>query len=332
MAKTDWRVVAFDALTYAGNRASLSDFEGTNRFEFIHGDICNPPQVTAAFTTYQPDIVFHLAAESHVDRSIDAAAHFVTTNVVGTQVLLDQARHAWGARRDVRFIHISTDEVFGDLDWDESPFTEASPYRPSSPYAASKAASDHLVRAAFRTHALPVIISNCSNNYGPRQFPEKLIPLMILNAIEGRPLPIYGDGKNRRDWLHVEDHAAALIQMAQFGIPGQTYCVGGGTECSNLEVVELICSYLDEVQPSPDGPMARLIEFVTDRPGHDRRYAVDASKIQQELGWAPRQRFNEALKATIAWYLTHSEWWQAIRNGNYRGERLGIAEKNKTDS
>ena len=271
MAKADWRVVAFDALTYAGNRANLSDFEESERFEFVQGDICNAKFVAEAFATYQPDVVFHLAAESHVDRSIDAAAHFVTTNVVGTQVMLDQARAAWGTRRDVRFIHISTDEVFGDLELDESPFTETSPYRPSSPYAASKAASDHLVRAAFRTHGLPVIISNCSNNYGPRQFPEKLIPLMILNALEGRALPIYGDGKNRRDWLHVDDHAKALMKMALLGVPGQTYCVGGGTECSNLEVVELICHYLDEVLPSPEGPMARLIQYVTDRPGHDRR-------------------------------------------------------------
>jgi dTDP-glucose 4,6-dehydratase len=326
IAETDWQVIVYDALTYAGNAANLAPFVGNPRLTFVHADICDATAVAKAFADYQPDRVFHLAAESHVDRSIDAAASFITTNVLGTQVLLDAARLAWPGRDDVRFIHISTDEVFGDLAPDEAPFTETSPYKPSSPYAASKAASDHLVRAAIRTHGFPALISNCSNNYGPRQFPEKLIPLMILNALAGITLPVYGDGQNRRDWLHVDDHADALVRIAERGAIGQTYCVGGGEECSNLEVVLGICDQLDELEVLPKGQRKDLITFVKDRPGHDRRYAIDASKIHTELGWRPSHSFGGGLRETIHWYRANSPWWQAIRAGTYRGERLGLVD------
>ncbi len=322
--ETPWQVIVYDALTYAGNRDNLKPFSANSRFAFVEGDICDADAVAAVFARYSPDYVFHLAAESHVDRSIEAANQFITTNVLGTQVMLDGARAAWSDRSDARFIHISTDEVFGDLDDDQAPFSEASPYRPSSPYAASKAASDHLVRAAVRTHGFPAIISNCSNNYGPRQFPEKLIPLMILNALACKKLPVYGDGKNRRDWLHVEDHGDALLAMALRGQVGQTYCVGGGMECSNLDVVHAICAHLDTLQPLSTGPRTDLITYVSDRPGHDRRYAVDAHKISAELGWTPRHSFASGLYETVNWYLANRQWWEAIRTGTYKGERLGL--------
>jgi dTDP-glucose 4,6-dehydratase len=321
---TDWDVVVYDALTYAGNWANLEPFADNPRFTFVHGDICNVAAVTEVFASHHPNRVFHLAAESHVDRSIDAAADFINTNIVGTQILLDAARATWTSGRTGVFIHVSTDEVFGDLTEREAPFTEVSPYRPSSPYAASKAASDHLVRAAVRTYGFPAIISNCSNNYGPRQFPEKLIPLMILNALSGAPLPVYGDGQNRRDWLHVDDHADALLTIALSGQIGETYCVGGGVECSNLDVVHAICERLDTLLPTVTGPRRDLISFVTDRPGHDRRYAIDASKIASTLDWRPRRNFTDGLDRTIDWYLDNQAWWKAIRSGTYRGQRLGL--------
>lgn len=324
MANTDAKVIAYDALTYAGNAANLTSFKDDPRFGFVLGDICDAQAVRTAFETHKPDLVFHLAAESHVDRSIEAATDFIKTNVLGTQVMLDAARAFWGKREDVRFIHISTDEVFGDLEPNQAPFCETSPYQPSSPYAASKAASDHLVRAAMRTHSFPAIISNCSNNYGPHQFPEKLIPLMILTALSGGALPVYGDGSNRRDWLHVEDHAEALVMMARQGVLGETYCVGGGMECSNLEVVNAICHRLNEISPRNQGRYEDLISFVVDRPGHDQRYAINANKITKDLGWTPRHSFAAGLNETIDWYLANEAWWRPIREGTYRGQRLGL--------
>jgi dTDP-glucose 4,6-dehydratase len=324
LSATDWHVIVYDALTYAGNAANLERFSANPRFRFIHANICDAQAMAQAFVRHNPDRVFHLAAESHVDRSIDGASDFIATNVMGTQTLLDAARHAWEGRSDVRFIHISTDEVFGDLETHDAPFTETSPYRPSSPYAASKAASDHLVRAAIRTHGFPALISNCSNNYGPRQFPEKLIPLVILNAMAAEKLPVYGDGQNRRDWLHVDDHADALLAIALNGTIGHTYCVGGSEECSNLDVVLNICDQLDQMAPLKIGPRRQLITFVKDRPGHDRRYAIDASKIHRALGWRPRHNFAHGLEQTIAWYSENAHWWQAIKAGTYRGERLGL--------
>lgn len=324
MAQTDWNVVVFDALTYAGNAANLAFFRTSPRFAFVHANICDAAAVAQAFATHKPNYVFHLAAESHVDRSIDFAGDFIMTNVLGTQVLLDAARSAWAGHDGVRFVHISTDEVFGDLAPDEAPFTEMSPYRPSSPYAASKAASDHLVRAAIRTHGFPAMISNCSNNYGPRQFPEKLIPLMILNAMAEADLPVYGDGHNRRDWLHVEDHVDALLAIATKGRVGHTYCVGGGEELSNLEVVLGICDRLDALQPGARGPRRNLVRYVKDRPGHDRRYAINALQIRTELDWSPRYSFAQGLDETIAWYRINSKWWESAQARTYRGQRLGL--------
>jgi dTDP-glucose 4,6-dehydratase len=327
LKQTDWSVTAFDALTYAGNMDNLTPFIGSNRFSFILANICDRSAVKSAFERVDPEIVFHLAAESHVDRSIDAAADFITTNVLGTQIMLDCARSQVASLPDFRFIHISTDEVFGDLGPADSPFTEETSYRPSSPYAASKAASDHLVRAAFRTHGLPVLISNCSNNYGPKQFPEKLIPLMIINALKGLPLPVYGDGSNRRDWLHVEDHADALILMAQKGAVGQTYCVGGGAELSNLDVVRAIHDRISQLHPRTEYSLDQALKFVNDRPGHDRRYAVDAAKIANQLEWVPKRDFKTGLNDTIDWYLANTGWWEAIATGAYRGQRLGLGEE-----
>lgn len=327
LTTTDWAVVVLDSLTYAGNAESLAPFLGNPAFQFVQADICDIGAVQRTFANHLPDRVFHLAAESHVDRSIDMATRFINTNVVGTQVMIDTARHAWTASNDVRFVHISTDEVFGDLAPHDAPFTEASPYKPSSPYAASKAASDHLVRAAVRTHGFPAVISNCSNNYGPRQFPEKLIPLMILNAMAGEQLPVYGDGSNRRDWLHVYDHVDALLRIATLGKIGETYCVGGGMECSNLEVVRAICERLDHVLPLTSGPRTKLITHVTDRPGHDTRYAINVGKIKQDLGWAQRYNFIDGLNETIDWYLNNQIWWEAIRTGVYRGQRLGLVSE-----
>ncbi|MGE6606442.1 dTDP-glucose 4,6-dehydratase [Halomonas sp. NPDC076908] len=376
------RVVNVDKLTYAGNLESLASVEGNERYTFVQADICDAHAMQQLFKQHQPDVVMHLAAESHVDRSIDGPAEFIQTNVVGTAVLLEAARGYWkalqhqnSAKADAfRFHHISTDEVYGDLgapealvngesktvnselkraSSDHSPltthhslFTEETPYAPSSPYSASKASSDHLVRAWQRTYGLPTLVTNCSNNYGPFHFPEKLIPLMILNALAGKPLPVYGDGQQIRDWLYVEDHARALIKVATEGQVGETYNIGGHNEKTNLEVVEAICKILDELVPiktdedtqdlsptthhsrltthhSPFTTYKQLITFVTDRPGHDVRYAIDASKMERELGWVPQETFETGLRKTVQWYLANETWWKRVQDGSYQGQRLG---------
>jgi len=320
-------VVNLDALTYAAAPASLQNLAGHARYTFLHGDIRDAETVSAAYAQAKPDAVMHLAAETHVDRSINGAGAFVTTNVNGTFEMLQAAR-AWrdalpaGEADAFRFLHVSTDEVFGSLGADGL-FSETTAYDPSSPYSAAKAASDHLARAWGRTYGLDVRISNCSNNYGPRQFPEKLIPLMILNALEGEALPVYGDGSNVRDWLEVDDHARALITIVEKGRAGETYCIGGNAERTNLEVVGAICDMLDELRPS-DAPRRELINFVTDRPGHDARYAIDATKAKAELGWSPSVGFEDGLRRTIEWYVDHEDWWRPIREGRYQGERLGL--------
>lgn len=323
-------VLNLDKLTYAGNLASLRGMEGGPNYRFERGDICDRDLVAGLLRSFEPNLVMHLAAESHVDRSIDGPAAFIETNIVGTFNLLDQASHYWRSlaapeRDGFRFHHVSTDEVFGSLDLDGNErFTESTPYDPSSPYSASKAASDHLARAWHRTYGLPVVISNCSNNYGPFHFPEKLIPLTILNALEGKPLPVYGRGENVRDWLFVDDHASALERIATAGRPGDTYNVGGDAERSNLSVVEAICDLLDERRPLGGGSGRReLIRFVKDRPGHDLRYAIDCSKLRRELGWSPARDFESGLSATVDWYLANDWWWRPIREGAYAGERLG---------
>ncbi len=322
-------VLVLDKLTYAGNLASLAPAAGSPRYAFVRADICDRRAVKAAFDRFCPDAVLHLAAESHVDRSIDGPAAFIETNVVGTFVMLAEALAYWRgltgeARSGFRFLHVSTDEVFGSLG-DDGRFSEDSPYRPSSPYSASKAGADHLARAWRRTYGLPTILTNCSNNYGPYHFPEKLIPLTILAAIEGLPLPVYGRGDNVRDWLYVEDHAAALLLVARRGEAGQSYNVGGGCERSNIDVVHAICDVLDAIRPKARGSYREQIEFVADRPGHDQRYAIDASKIERELGWRPRETFETGLAKTVRWYLDNPDWWGAIRSGKYRGERLGAS-------
>ncbi|MEN5084184.1 dTDP-glucose 4,6-dehydratase [Bosea sp. TWI1241] len=328
IAQTPHRVLVVDKLTYAGNLDNLAPVDGDPRFSFLQADIGDAEAMRRAFAAFRPDVVMNLAAESHVDRSIDGPAAFIETNIGGTFVLLQESLRHWRAlpeaeRAGFRFHHVSTDEVFGSLGA-QGLFTESSPYQPTSPYSASKAASDHLVRAWHHTYGLPVLLSNCSNNYGPYHFPEKLIPLMILNALEGAPLPVYGDGANVRDWLHVEDHARALALIAERGRPGESYNVGGRAERSNLEVVTAICALMDELAPDPAiGPRTDLIRFVADRPGHDRRYAIDASHIERELGWRPQESFESGLRQTVAWYLAHRDWWQRIRSGVYRGERLG---------
>ena len=324
----DVNVCVLDKLTYAGNLASLKAVAASPRFSFIKADICDAAALREAFARVRPDIVMHLAAESHVDRSIDAPGDFVETNLVGTYRLLEAARaHFAGlsgeARARFRFHHISTDEVFGALG-PEGHFTEDTAYAPHSPYSASKAGSDHLVRAWGDTFGLPVIVSNCSNNYGPCQFPEKLIPLMILNALEGKPLPVYGKGENVRDWIHVDDHAEGLIAVATRGRPGQTYLLGGNAERRNIDVVNAICTIMDRLAPG-GAPHARLITYVTDRPGHDFRYAIDCSHIGRELGWRPRETFESGLEKTVRWYLDNRPWWEAVRSGQYRGERLGLS-------
>ena len=336
---SDHRVVNLDKLTYAGNLDSLASVSDNPRYSFLQADICDSRAVQKAFAEHQPDVVMHLAAESHVDRSIDGPADFIQTNMVGTSVLLEAARGYWNALQEsepekaaaFRFHHVSTDEVYGDLEGPEGLFTETTPYAPSSPYSASKAGSDHLVRAWQRTFGLPTLITNCSNNYGPYHFPEKLIPLMILNALAGKALPVYGDGQQVRDWLYVEDHARALIKVATRGKAGETYNIGGHNEKTNLEVVQAICDALDELVPlAPDvGSSCRreLITFVADRPGHDRRYAIDPSKIAQELGWTPRETFDSGLRKTVQWYLDNREWWQRVQDGSYQGERLGLANR-----
>jgi dTDP-glucose 4,6-dehydratase len=319
-------ILVFDKLTYAGNLNSLAPIAQDPRYSFRQADICDRAAVAKALADFQPDILMHLAAESHVDRSIDGPAAFIETNVVGTFTLLDAALEYWRAlpkekAAAFRFQHISTDEVFGTLGADGL-FREDTPYAPNSPYSASKAGSDHLVRAWRETYGLPTVVTNCSNNYGPYHFPEKLIPLMILNALEGKPLPVYGRGENVRDWLFVDDHAAALMLVARTGVVGESYNVGGRNEMTNLDVVQTICDILDEMRPSA-GSYRNLITFVADRPGHDLRYAIDCSKIERELGWRPQETFETGLRKTVRWYLDNPAWWQAIRSGTYRGERLG---------
>ena len=326
---TDWSVANVDRLTYAGNLESLAEALSSNRHRHYKTDIRDRPSLDAIFAEVRPDAVLHLAAESHVDRSIDGAAPFIETNVGGTYVLLEAALAYWRtldetARARFRFQHISTDEVFGSLG-PTGRFTEATPYAPNSPYSASKAASDHLVRAWHHTYGLPTLATNCSNNYGPYHVPEKLIPLVIIRALRGESLPVYGQGENVRDWLHVEDHAEALTLVLRKGRPGETYNVGGDSERRNIDVVRGICRLLDEMLPNnANRPHERLIQFVTDRPGHDARYAIDASKIRDELGWRPRHDFDAGLRDTVRWFLENRGWWERVMSGAYRGERLGL--------
>jgi len=326
---TNNTVVNVDKLTYAGNLESLANVSNNARYYFEQADICDAVEMARILEQYQPDIVMHLAAESHVDRSIDGPSAFIQTNIVGTYTLLEAARTYWQSlsedkQKNFRFHHISTDEVYGDLAGTNELFTEATPYDPSSPYSASKASSDHLVRAWHRTYGLPVVVTNCSNNYGPYHFPEKLIPLVILNALEGKPLPVYGDGSQIRDWLYVEDHAEALVLVATQGKVGETYNIGGHNEKKNIEVVKVICQILDEVSPNSDGESyAEQITFVTDRPGHDLRYAIDASKIQKEMGWKPKETFESGMRKTVAWYLSNLDWCKRVQDGSYQRERLG---------
>ena len=335
IAETEHQVVVVDKLSYAGNLASLASVANSDRFCFEQVDICDRTALDEVFARHQPDCVMHLAAESHVDRSIDGPAAFIETNIVGTWQLLEAARSYWQTLDDVRkraflFHHISTDEVFGDLHDSQAYFTEATPYAPSSPYAASKASSDHLVRAWLRTYGLPTLVTNCSNNYGPCHFPEKLIPLTIINALAGKALPVYGNGQQIRDWLYVEDHARALYQVVSYGKPGETYNIGGHNERRNIEVVETICSLLEELaaeqKPAGLAHYRDLITYVADRPGHDQRYAIDASKIAHELGWVPQETFESGMRKTVAWYLANPAWWQAILDGRYQGERLGLSQ------
>jgi len=331
IAATEHRVVNVDCLTYAGNLDSLAAVADHPRYHFEPVDIRDAAAVQRLFAQYRPDGIMHLAAESHVDRSIDGPAEFIQTNVVGTYTLLEAARAYWnaltGAQKSAfRFHHISTDEVYGSLGA-TGLFTETTCYQPNSPYSASKAASDHLVRAWHHTYGLPVVTTNCSNNYGPYHFPEKLIPLMILNALEGKPLPVYGDGGQIRDWLYVEDHARALVLVWQKGRVGETYNIGGHNEQKNLDVVQLLCDLLETLHPQKPAGVQRyrdLITFVADRPGHDQRYAIDAGKIQRELGWTPQETFASGLHKTVRWYLDNEAWWRRVRDGSYRGERLGL--------
>ncbi|RWR02771.1 dTDP-glucose 4,6-dehydratase [[Pantoea] beijingensis] len=326
IGQTTHQVRVIDKLSYAGNLASLASVAGNARFTFEKVDICDRSEVDRVITAFQPDLVMHLAAESHVDRSIDGSAAFIETNIVGTWQLLEASRHYWAsldAKKKAGFIfhHISTDEVFGDLDDSQAFFTEETPYAPSSPYSASKASSDHLVRAWWRTYGLPVIVTNCSNNYGPYHFPEKLIPLMIINALSGKPLPVYGNGRQIRDWLYVEDHARALYQVVTQGKPGETYNIGGHNERTNIDVVEALCALLEELAPNkPQGvkQYRDLIRWVTDRPGHDQRYAIDAGKIERELGWRPQESFDSGIRKTVTWFLENESWWQAILDGSYQ--------------
>lgn len=314
--RPDWRVTVLDALTYAGNLSNLEAAFDDERFRFIKADLEDEQAVRELFERERYSSVVHFAAESHVDRSIAGPGAFVRTNILGTYNLLEAARNTWGDERDRLFVHVSTDEVFGSLGADGL-FSEESPYRPNSPYSASKAASDHLARAYFHTYGMPVIITNCSNNYGPFQFPEKLIPLMVTNCLQGKELPVYGDGMNVRDWLYVEDHCSALEAVIEKGRPGETYNIGGNSERTNIELVRGICAIMDRLHP--DGaPHDRLIRFVTDRPGHDLRYAIDSSKIQNELGWSPAFSFEKALEATVQWYVDEESWWRRILSGEYR--------------
>ncbi|MCG7392447.1 dTDP-glucose 4,6-dehydratase [Microvirga sp. ACRRW] len=329
IGRTPHQALVVDKLTYAGNLDSLAPVAGDSRYAFEQADIADADRMREIIARFAPDVVMHLAAESHVDRSIDGPGEFVQTNVVGTFVLLQESLRYWrelsGERREsFRFHHISTDEVFGALGG-EGFFHESTSYQPTSPYSASKAASDHFVRAWHHTYGLPVIVTNCSNNYGPYHFPEKLIPLTILNALEGKPLPVYGKGENVRDWLYVDDHAEALILAAERGKVGESYNIGGWNERRNIDVVKAICALVDELAPDAViGPRERLITYVADRPGHDWRYAIDASKIKRDLGWSPAETFESGLRKTVAWYLENRAWWERVRSGVYRGERLGV--------
>ncbi|HAF42860.1 MAG TPA: dTDP-glucose 4,6-dehydratase [Sphingobium sp.] len=324
--RKDYDVLTIDALTYAGCEASLQEVEGRNNHRFLHANIYDRAAMDQAIAEFRPDRIMHLAAESHVDRSITGAADFIQTNVVGSFTLLEAARGYWNgldpqAKAAFRFLHVSTDEVYGSLG-DEGLFEETTPYDPSSPYSASKAASDHLAKAWQRTYGLPVVVSNCSNNYGPYHFPEKLIPLTILNALEGRKLPVYGKGENIRDWLYVDDHARALDLIIEKGEPGETYNVGGRNERKNIDVVKRICDMLDELRPT-DTPRVELIEYVTDRPGHDARYAIDATRLENELGWKAQENFDTGIEKTVRWYLDNDWWWRPLRD-QYDGQRLGL--------
>ena len=327
---TEDMVLVVDKLTYAGNLDSLAPVSADPRYSFVQADIVDTVAMRRILSEYSPDVVMHLAAESHVDRSIDGPGEFIQTNIVGTFSLLQAALEYWRGLSEARkgtfrFHHISTDEVFGSLGA-TGYFCEDTPYQPNSPYSASKAASDHLVRAWHHTYGLPVVMTNCSNNYGPYHFPEKLIPLTIINALQGQPLPVYGAGENVRDWLHVDDHADALLLVAQRGALGNSYNIGGNNEYSNISVVRAICKLIDELAPSNSiGPREQLITFVTDRPGHDARYAIDAAKIARELGWKPKHSFESGLRQTVQWYLDNTIWWERVRSGVYRGERLGVA-------
>ena len=331
---TEHSVLNLDKLTYAGNLESLAEVETSDRYRFLQADIADRERVSEALLEFQPDAIMHLAAESHVDRSIDGPAEFIQTNIVGTYQLLEAARAYWQTlpverREAFRFHHISTDEVYGDLHGVDDLFTETTPYAPSSPYSASKASSDHLVRAWQRTYGLPVLITNCSNNYGPYHFPEKLIPLVILNALDGKPLPVYGNGTQVRDWLFVEDHARALFKVVSEGKVGETYNIGGHNEQKNIDVVRGICALLEELAPQKPAGIERfedLITFVKDRPGHDLRYAIDASKIERELGWVPQKTFETGLRKTVQWYLNNLEWCRRVQDGSYQRERLGALE------
>jgi dTDP-glucose 4,6-dehydratase len=323
LAETGTPVVNVDKLTYAGNLENLASLEGDARHVFVRGDVCDRELVDGLLAGHRPSAVVHFAAESHVDRSIHGPGDFVRTNVQGTFTLLEAVRGYWSAlegeeKERFRFLHVSTDEVYGSLRPDDPPFAETNAYEPNSPYSASKAASDHLVRAWHHTYGLPTLTTNCSNNYGPWQFPEKLIPLVVANALAGKPLPVYGDGMNVRDWLYVGDHCAAIRRVLAAGRPGETYNVGGENEMPNLVIVRTICALLDELVPDPAGPRERLITFVKDRPGHDRRYAIDARKIERELGWRPAETFETGIRKTVRWYLDHQEWVGRVQSGAYR--------------
>lgn len=330
----DHEIINIDKLTYAGNLDSLLSINDSNRYHFEQVDICNAKEVARVFLSHQPDALMHLAAESHVDRSIDGAAEFIQTNIVGTYVLLDEAKKYWESlegdkKQSFRFHHVSTDEVYGDLDNLDDLFTEDTAYAPSSPYSASKASSDHLVRAWQRTFGLPTLITNCSNNYGSYQFPEKLIPVVILNALAGEPLPVYGDGKQIRDWLYVDDHARALVRVLEQGEVGETYNIGGHNEKTNLQVIHTVCEILDELRPDKPNNLknyADLITYVKDRPGHDLRYAIDASKIADKLNWVPDETFGTGIRKTVQWYLDNMRWCDRVKDGSYQGERLGLGE------
>lgn len=331
ISNTSHHVLNLDKLTYAGNLDSVESVSASDRYSFAQLDICDKDALIKVFDDFQPDIIMHLAAESHVDRSIDGPGEFIQTNIVGTYVLLDVARHYWqnlsdNKKASFRFHHVSTDEVYGDLGGTSDLFLETTSYDPSSPYSASKASADHLVRAWHRTFGLPVVVTNCSNNYGPYHFPEKLIPHMILNALAGRPLPVYGDGQQIRDWLYVEDHARALYKVANEGVVGETYNIGGHNEKTNLTVVQTICDLLEQLAPNkPDAinEYIDLITFVKDRPGHDVRYAIDATKAQKDLGWTPEETFETGMRKTVEWYLNNTDWWQRVLSGDYKLGRLG---------